>query len=189
MDFNYPILTCVDQNRSGELIIAQMASGKREQLLLKVNFGQFICFVKLPPNTGPGRDIGFVAYNGNEKKTYLYKLSVEDDMFHQGGLLKAKNWQKIDYQELKGKEFDRLHSIKDTIKFVKFFKGGDRKSVDDKTNETKESYERRETKGNNDEASDDNFGLLVQTKSDVQLLTAHKKIVVFKGKGGQAMHQ
>ena len=137
LDFNYPILACVDKNRSGELIIAQMASGTNEQLLLKLNFGKFICFVKGPLNTGPGRDIYFIAYDSKVSKLFLYKLSAEKELFHKGGLLKAKNWQKIHYQELKGKEFKRLLQIKDTIKSVQYFNTGghkrvDQKSVDDK---------------------------------------------------------
>ena len=53
-----------------------MASGTNEQLLFKLNFGQFICFVKLSRNERTGCDIGFLAYDQKKKKTFFYHLAL-----------------------------------------------------------------------------------------------------------------
>jgi len=78
LDLNYPILACVNKNRSGELIVAQMASGTSEQMLLKLDFGQFICFVKLSKNERTGCDIAFLAYDQKKRKTFFYHLELAE---------------------------------------------------------------------------------------------------------------
>lgn len=69
---NYPLLASTNTERAGELIIAHLANGCDDQLLIKLGACQIICFVncdaKRPHSV---TSIALIVYNHDKKRMEL----------------------------------------------------------------------------------------------------------------------
>ncbi len=76
---NYPLLASTNTERAGELIIAHLANGCDDQLLIKLDGCQIICFVNCDANANrPSTEtsIILIVYNHELKRMELQKYSL-----------------------------------------------------------------------------------------------------------------
>lgn len=112
---NYPLLATSNTERAGELIIAHLANGCDDQLLIKLVDCQFICFVNYEPmRPHTYTNIGLIAYNNICMQFISYSL---EECYKKDYIFNAKAWS-VSKTDLPSK-FKCLIDLKDQIMSAK----------------------------------------------------------------------
>lgn len=117
---SYPLIAGVNTEIAGGMIVASMANGVEEQILLKLDLGQFISFVdqeKVDTNT----NISFLSFSNDLQSLKLCTLSFKE-IHKKRVILNHKNWKSETKILNEEKSFCKLYETRDKIQRIRLYK-------------------------------------------------------------------